>query len=794
MKQSNMGFIKKIVKKPVSTFKTFIIFLIFFSTFILLISFGFLFKHYYTTRNNVNQRLQHQSERIESIFVDAIEYTRHSMSYIGMQIANNNKANDYDFIMKLLSGYRIPDNRIMELSTFAWANNKHRYLVSSNKGLHFDEYLDLSDRDYMPGTISEPFAIHLGKPVYGIYSHKYSIPAGYGIVDKKGDYLGAVVIGFVIDGIERKFDEVINSEGISFALVDQNGSVIASSPQVDIKAIQNSFQSELQKITRGQEGILYNPRLFDDGKNYGSIYYNSLSHYPYTILTIYNKNLERDEIYNMILTHIIVFLALLVVVITLLLSFYKTLVRPIIDLSVVAKKISHGNQDVDFIKHNNSEINQLASSILSIKKFIKNEQLLRQELQIINQDLDRKNSCLRRLTKSINHDLRNYINGIAGLANIIAESDENKVYLAQMIVKQSEVMFDMIKDLLDDEQIEMALTKIDHPEDCDVKKMLEEILFFNQRFIADNKVKIDLEVGEDPLILRCGKRKLRQIFDNLITNAVKYSIKDGVVQIRCKILPIDKMRDVQQLYIEIADNGIGMSDEDIAMALVGNGRNIDKTSLDKPVDSHGIGLPLVKEAIDEIGAKMEIESKKGAGTIVKLWFNLDSTNDFSENLIQPKSNSAKKSSQKVKAKKNNVLTNQKTNNSNHQTTIIIADDEPVNILVLENILKSAKYKVVKANNGKEVLEALDQHDCDLIFMDTEMPVLDGIKTAKKIRDGKIFKNFKNYKTIPIITFSGNVDKQSKIEVMKAGINDYLEKPFSKAQVLDLVDKLLANND
>jgi hypothetical protein len=185
------------LKKPISVSRNFIVFLLFFTFLTFVISVIICFKNYNQTQNGINQRLQYQSERIKNKFVDAIEYSESSMGFIAKQIADNHKEKDYNFINRLLISYRVPDNKIMEYSTFAWANKNHRYIISSNKGFHFDHKLDLSKRDYIPRTISHPFEIQLGKPVRGIFSKKYSIPFGYGVVDKNNRYLGAVISSFV---------------------------------------------------------------------------------------------------------------------------------------------------------------------------------------------------------------------------------------------------------------------------------------------------------------------------------------------------------------------------------------------------------------------------------------------------------------------------------------------------------------------------------------------------------------------------------------------------------------------
>ncbi len=585
-----------------------------FLTFVISLIIGF--KNYAQNQNSVDQRLQYQAERIENKLIDAIEYSKSSMGFIARQIADNNKEKDYNFINRLLISYRVPDDNLMEYSTFAWADEKHRYIISSNKGFHFDQNLDLSQRDYIPRTIADPFKVQLGKPVSGIFSKKYSIPFGYGVVDKKNKYLGAVISSFVIDGLQKKLDETISNEGIYFALLQKDGLPITNSSSVNFSDISSLIQTKWQKINQSKKGILYEYGLLKTDQKIGSVYFNKLENYPYVILTIYNPALQRAELYDMVLDHIIVFIALLFLIIILLFFFHKILVKPIIILADAAKKISDGDHNIDVGRCSSIEINQLSKAILSIKKFIRNEQLLKLKLKT--------------LTKSVNHDLRDYISGILGLADLIAEDkdlskeDAQTIILqdreyASMIVTQANIMLKFCKSLMTDEGIaersdglEKSSTKKDF-ENVDVAELINEIIKLKKPFIKEHQVNVKFDINEVLPTLKINLIELRKILDNLITNAIKYSPRNSNIVVRASFAE-------SQIEIEIIDNGIGMSEEDISNALSGNGKSIDKSGLDKEIDSHGIGLPIVKRALKNLGARMEIFSEKEKGTKIKLWF------------------------------------------------------------------------------------------------------------------------------------------------------------------------------
>jgi len=532
------------IKKPISISRNFIIFLLFFTFLTFVISLIIGFKNYNQTQSSIDQRLQYQSERIENKLVDAIKYGEHSMSFIAKQIADNHKEKDYDFINGLLIGYRVPDNKIMEYSTFAWADENHRYIISSNKGFHFDQNLDLSKRDYIPRTISNPFEIQLGKPIFGIFSKKYSIPFGYGVVDKKNKYLGAVISSFVIDGLQKKLHETISNEGIYFVLLQKDGTPITNSSSINFSDINQLIQKKWQKTNEDKKGILYEYGLLEKDRQVGSIYYNKLENYPYVILTIYDLTLQRAELYNMVINHIMVFTALLFLIIILLFFFHKILVKPIVILADAANKISDGDQNIDVGRCSSVEINQLSKAILSIKEFVRKDRLLQENLLL--------NKKLQTLTKSVNHDLRNYISGILGLADLIAEDkdltkEDAKTIISQdqeyasMIATQAKLMLKFSNSLMTDEASESRANSLGRRntekdfEDVDVAHLINELIELKKPFIKEHEVNVKFDINEVLPTLKTNLIELRKILDNLITNAIKYSPKNSNVVVRTPI-------------------------------------------------------------------------------------------------------------------------------------------------------------------------------------------------------------------------------------------------------------------
>ncbi|MFT6107050.1 MAG: signal transduction histidine kinase [Rickettsiales bacterium] len=228
---------------------------------------------------------------------------------------------------------------------------------------------------------------------------------------------------------------------------------------------------------------------------------------------------------------------------------------------------------------------------------------------------------------NISHDLRNYISGISGLANIILEdiSSYQKKQIAQgikpdrdleeasefakMLAPYSHEAMQYVDDMLDISQIETGKFTLGSIEECDLKSVIDRLLIFNKSFIKNHQITAQTKIDPDIPKIKCDVRRLKQILTNLITNAVKYSPINNVVEISVAAKN-------NQIQIAISDCGIGMTKKEIAMALSGEGVKIDKSVLNKnvPLDSHGLGMPIVKQLVELMNGKMKIESTKGKGT------------------------------------------------------------------------------------------------------------------------------------------------------------------------------------
>lgn len=230
------------------------------------------------------------------------------------------------------------------------------------------------------------------------------------------------------------------------------------------------------------------------------------------------------------------------------------------------------------------------------------------------------------LSSKIYHDVRNYVSGVSGVAKIILdgktshEIEKNEdLKLIQTILEQSDQISFLIEEFLDSndgKNQNFTLTKI---QKHNINEIIKSAILNNQYFADQNNVKIVTDFAKNLPDLECDKIRISQILMNSINNAIKYSFQNGEVKISSKLID-------DKICIEVLDNGIGMNAKEVDMALSGNSESINKSSLEKPIKSYGIGLPIIKDLVKLHKGKLEIKSTKGIGTNLKLYFNVDFEN------------------------------------------------------------------------------------------------------------------------------------------------------------------------
>ncbi len=365
---------------------------------------------------------------------------------------------------------------------------------------------------------------------------------------------------------------------------------------------------------------------------------------------------------------------------------------------------------------------------------------------------------------NMSHELRTPLNGIMGMHQLLKTThlnDEQEEYVS-LAINSAKRLTNLLSDILDLTRVEARkLNLVENP--FELKETLE---LAKQLFgPACDQKGISLFFNIHPSLpskLIGDQIRVQQILNNLIGNAVKFTESGSI---RCEAYPLPhKTRDTLRILFSVSDTGIGI-EEDRLDQLFEPFTQADE-GYKRAYQGAGLGLSIVRQLVKLMGGNVSVASEPGNGTEFHfcLPFKIDESESFA---IQHEASS---------------LCHEPCPHS-----ILIAEDEKVNRTALQTILQKAGYKVTSVGNGKEVVDELGKSTFDIILMDIQMPIMDGVEATKAIRSGQAGE--KN-STIPIVALTAFAMSGDKENFLNAGMNGYLAKPIEVDELNSVISELL----
>ena len=395
------------------------------------------------------------------------------------------------------------------------------------------------------------------------------------------------------------------------------------------------------------------------------------------------------------------------------------------------------------------------------------------QMELAKNEAERANRAKSDFLSSMSHEIRTPLNAIVGL------SEDNLTYYDKLpnevienskdIVNASQTLLEIVGNILDFNKIEANKMEIIDGV-YNFKEEIENMCKVTQTRIGEKNIIFNLSIADDiPYELIGDKGKVKEIINNLLTNAIKYT-DQGNINLNIKCIN-DTNKNISNIIITCQDTGKGIKAEHISRLF----NKFDRLDIDKntTAEGTGLGLAITKSLIEMMDGKINVQSQYGKGSL----FMVQISQRISK-LVKPITDKDISRIYNVQ-NENNVLYEGKR--------LLIVDDNKLNIKVARRALKDFNFVIEECYDGKECLEKINSGNTyDLILMDIMMPNMNGEACIAEL------KNLKSFNT-PVIALTADAVAGVKEKYLKEGFVDYVAKPFSKEQIKEKLDKVFSNN-
>lgn len=436
----------------------------------------------------------------------------------------------------------------------------------------------------------------------------------------------------------------------------------------------------------------------------------------------------------------------------------------------------------------------LAVVYICIRIYV-NMKINKVRLSMVEKERDREKeiSLMKvRFFSNISHELRTPLTLIYGPVKLLMNSDistSERQYLIAFLERNIKRILLLIDQLLDFKKLESDTLPL-RVEKEDIVPLAAHIIDSFAYFAKAKNTELKLNCEYESLVVPIDVDKLNKILTNLISNAVKYTLNDGHVQISLSITEHPgkeygiTVRSSRYLVVSVEDDGIGMSEEDLAHLFERYQRFEDK------IDGHGVGLNYVKRLVEKHKGGIIAKSGKGKGTVFSFVLPVDEA-VYADEMEQNKVDIIYQENNDKLLKEPTASTESEVNEAsedamkNEKTVLVVEDNAEVRMFI-SMLLK--EYMVLTANNGLEGYQVAQEVIPDLIVSDVLMPEMDGYQFCHKV------KNDPELSHIPFIILTAKTTESDLIEGYSQGADVYLNKPFNPELFQTVIRQAFINQE
>ncbi|MFZ6048790.1 ATP-binding protein [Pseudomonas sp. CR3202] len=457
-------------------------------------------------------------------------------------------------------------------------------------------------------------------------------------------------------------------------------------------------------------------------------------------------------------------LALVALLLTFLLArrLATRLSQPISAMGEAVKAIQAGNYNASLPVVDDIELGDLGRHINDLAGGL--EQASHEQQQAMDQlikareEAETANRAKSDFLAMMSHELRTPMNGVLGMLQLLetTELNEEQTEYAALATESTEHLLKVINDILDFSRIERGALELERIPFSLLDLIQSSVQVFQhsaqQRGLA---LSLDTQGGLERVEVQGDPTRLRQILVNLVGNALKFT-EEGGIRVKTRWQALDS--EVLWLTCSVHDSGIGIPPDRLEHMF--DAFQQADHSISRRYGGTGLGLPIARTLAERMGGTLQAESHEDSGSVFTLEIPLP-----------------------FRTRASDVVNDEEHSpNAGGGQQVLLVEDNPVNQTVIEAMLRSLGYQVSLVGDGAQAVHQASRHRYAAILMDCRLPVLDGYEATRQIRQ------MNDGATLPIIALTANALQGDREACLAAGMNDYLAKPFKRADLLRVMQR------